>query len=239
MRRRLRSIPVSLLLAAVIGLMCPSAHAHAQPSAGQSASSPAPDLAEATVKPGAEVENNEFRHAPMVKVVGRMIHMKTEAAAQLFEDVNSGILLLAILYLILKLLPKALRNRTATLQKQLIEARSATELANERLTAVEAKLARLSGDIDAMRQQVERDILEDEERIKRSIEDEKDKIIKSAEQEIESASAAARRELKRFAVELSVERAAGRVRLTEDADRALIERFGKDLMGQFDHGGRN
>jgi F-type H+-transporting ATPase subunit b len=184
-------------------------------------------------------ETGQFRHAPVVKAVARMLHIDTESAAQISEDINSGILILAILFLLFKVVPKAIRSRTATIQKKLIEARTATEEANERLSAVEAKLARIGEDIEAIRKQTEQDTLGDERRIKQAIEDERERIVKSAEQEIESAGAAAQRELKRFAAELSIDQATRKLQLTVDSDRELVKRFGKELIGQFGKGGQN
>jgi F-type H+-transporting ATPase subunit b len=191
------------------------------------------------VKPGAEVENNEFRHARAVRAIASSLHVSTETAAQIFEDGNSAILVALILFVAIKVLRKALKERTATIQKQLIDARSATEIANERLAAVEAKLATLGKDIDAIRQQTERDILEDEKRIKQTLDEEKDRIVKAAEQEIDSAGAAAQRELKRFAAELAIDRATAGVQLNAASDKTIVARFGRDLVGQFGKGERN
>jgi F-type H+-transporting ATPase subunit b len=183
--------------------------------------------------------NDQFRHADNVQSIAKMFGLSTEATAQIFEWVNSGILIFVIVFFLGKTIPKALRNRTATIQKKLVEARQETETANERLTAVEAKLAKLGEEIEAVRQQSERDLVEDEKRIKQALEDERQRIVKSAEQEIESAGASAKRDLKRFAAELAVGNAAKRIELSADSDKALIERFGHDLAGQFGKGARN
>jgi F-type H+-transporting ATPase subunit b len=182
---------------------------------------------------------NEFRHASSVQAIARKLGLSTETTAQIFEAINSGILIFTILFFLGRVLPRAIRGRTAAIQKKLIDARQATEVANERLSAVEAKLARIGEDIDAIRQQTERDMLEDEKRIKQSLEDERQRIVKTAEQEIESAGAAAKRELKRFAAELAVEDAARRIQLSYESDKAIIERFGSDLTSQFGKGGRD
>jgi F-type H+-transporting ATPase subunit b len=182
---------------------------------------------------------NQFRHAPSVKLFARLLGISTETAAQIFEVINSGILILAILFFLAKVVPKAIRNRAANIQQKLIEAREATETASQRLSAVEAKLARIGEDIEAIRRQTDRDMVEDEKRIKQSLEDERQRIVKSAEQEIESAGAAAKRELKRFAAELAVDNAARRIQLTFESDKALVERFGQDLTSRFGKGGQN
>ena len=180
-------------------------------------------------KPETRSQDEEFRHSPKVQAMARILHIDVDTAAQIFQDLNSAILILAVLFFLFKFLPKVFRNRTATLQKQLVEARSATEEANDRLTAVEARLSKLDLDIAAIRRQSERDSQEDEQRIKRSLEDERRRIIDSAEHEIEAAGAAAQRQLKRFAAELAVDRAARGLQLTPEMDRVMIQRFGQEL----------
>ena len=49
--------------------------------------------------------------------------ISTETAAQIFEIVNSGILIFTILFFLAKVVPKAIRSRTANIQKKLVEAR--------------------------------------------------------------------------------------------------------------------
>ncbi|AXC11370.1 ATP synthase F0 sector subunit b [Acidisarcina polymorpha] len=209
------------------------------PSGNPAPGSPAADTAKGADNQEADAENGQFRHARPVKAIARTLNVSTEVAAQIFEDLNSAILILVILFFLARAVPKAIRSRTATIQKQLIDARSATEIANERLTAVETKLARLGEDIDAIRKQTDRDIVEDEKRIKQALEEERVRIVKAAEQEIESAGTAAQRELKRFAAELAIDKAAKRIQLTAETDKALVQRFGRELAGQFGKGGQN
>jgi len=210
------------------------AYAQAESGSTQSASAAAPHEQRKDSE-----ESDEFRHAPIVQSIAGALHLSVETTARLFELLNSGILIFAILFFIARALPKALRARTATIQKKLVEAREATAGANERLTAVEAKLAKIGEDIEAIRQGTERDLVEDEKRIRQSLADEQQRIVKAAEQEIESAGASAKRELKRFAAELAIEGAAKRIQLAADSDRAIIERFGGELASQFGKGGRN
>jgi len=184
-------------------------------------------------------DTSEFRHAASVQMLARLLGIGTETAARIFEVINSGILIFTILFFLVKIVPKAIRSRTANIQKKLVEAREETETANKRLSEVEAKLAKIGEDIEAIRQQTERDMVQDEKRIKQALEDERQRIVQSAEQEIESAGAAAKRELKRFAAELAVDNAAKRIQLSYDSDKALVERFGKDLTSQFGKGGQN
>lgn len=173
-----------------------------------------------------------FRHSPAVQNLARRLHMSTEVAAKGLEDLNSAILIGAILWFLFRMVPKMYRKRSETLQKQLFEARSATAEANERLAVVEERLSKLGIEIDAIREQTERDSLNDEKRILDSLEAEKKRLVSSVEQEIESASATARRDLKKYAATLAVDRAMSEIRLSADDDRALIRSFGNDLRGE-------
>ncbi len=56
--------------------------------------------------------------------------------------------------------------------------------------------------------------------------------VASTEQEIAAAGAAARRELKKFAADLSVERAVREIHLSAEDDRELIHSFGEGLRGE-------
>ena len=176
-----------------------------------------------------EHEEDQFRHSAAVQAIARYGHMDVETAAKVFEDFNSGVLILAILAFLVKVLPKAFRKRSETLQKDLVEARRASEEAGQRLSAVEARLARLDTEIEAIREQSERDSVEDEKRIKALLESERERIVASAGRDIETAQEAAQRELKRFAADLAIDRAAQSIRLSPEADRLLIRGVGENL----------
>lgn len=181
--------------------------------------------------PEGENQIDQYRHSAVVQGIGRTLHVSTETAAEIFEDINSGILLGTILIILLKLVPKMLRNRSEKLQKDLVTARLATEDANRRLGEVEARLQRLDAEIDSIRQQVEQEAVHDEKRIHAAMEQERERIIASAEQEITAAQAAAQRDLKKFAADLAIDHAMRKVQLSTDTDRALVREFGKNLNG--------
>jgi F-type H+-transporting ATPase subunit b len=186
----------------------------------------------------------QYRHSSTVQALGHLLGVPVEQAAMLFEDFNSGVLILAIAYGLFKFLPGAFKARREKIVRDLADARSATELANERLKAVEARLAKLDSEIEAIRQHAAHDSEGDQKRIEASLEEERARIIRSAEQEIASAQAAAQRELKRFAASLAVDRAISRVELSAADDRLLIEEFTASLgsklhSGDFSKRGQN
>jgi F-type H+-transporting ATPase subunit b len=179
-----------------------------------------------------ESEHDQMRHSSMVKMIGNMLHMQPEQAAKTFEWINFLILAAAIGYGLAKALPKAFRNRTSGIAKNLIEARTATESANIRLAQVEERLSRLDSEIAAIRSQSEEDAKHDEARIRAAAEEDKQKVIAAAEQEIAAATAQAQREIRRFAAEMVIEQATQRLQITADLDRQLIEEFAGKLVSE-------
>jgi F-type H+-transporting ATPase subunit b len=231
MPRFLNRALLAVLLAAA---PMPALHAQQAPAA---APTPAEQARAAAAKsehmdaPETNSETEQYRHSALVQSIARMLGLKTETAAQIFEDLNSALLILVILYFVFKMLPGIFRRRSESLRKDLSLARVATEDANRRLAEVEARLSRLDSEIDAIRLQAERDSAEDEKRILAALEAERERIVASAEQEIGAAQAAAQRELKKFAADLAVDSAMQRIQLSSDTDRALVREFGKGLTG--------
>ncbi|MGB8260615.1 MAG: ATP synthase F0 subunit B [Terracidiphilus sp.] len=198
-------------------------------TAAPAASAPAASAPEAQ-KPEApktqEEQNNVFRtEGPMVKAASKALHLSKETTASLFEVINFLIVVLAIGIPLARLMPKVFRKRSEMVRSSLETARKATEDANTRLSAIEAKLTGLDSEIAQMRTQMETDSAGDEARIKSSIEEEGTRIVSSAEQEIAQAAAHARRELRQFAAGLAIEQAAQQLALTAETDQALIDEF--------------
>jgi F-type H+-transporting ATPase subunit b len=182
-------------------------------------------------------ENDEYRHSTAVQKLGSMIGLNTEQAATAFTVFNFVILAIGVGFLMLKTLPRVFRDRSSRIQKQLVDARTATEEASARLNSVEARLARLDDQIAGMRSQAEADSAKEEQRLRANVEEEKSKILAAAEAEIQSATAAARRDIQQFAAGLAIEQAARKLVVTAETDRLLIENFARQLTG--DSGGQN
>jgi F-type H+-transporting ATPase subunit b len=173
----------------------------------------------------------QYTHSAVVQTVARWMHVSTDTAAWVFEGFNSGVIVLVIVWLLWKALPKLFRSRSERLAKQLEEARLATEQANRLLAEVEARLSRLDSEVEAMRATMERDTGEEEKRILAAMEAERQRIIASAEQEIAAAQAGAQRDLKKFAADLAIDNAMRRIQLSAETDRALVKEFGEGMGG--------
>ena len=239
MTNRIRTISLSLLL---IGAMFSSLPVlHAQESAQAKQADGGERATPAGVSPAANAEekdeNEAYRHSKMVQTLGHMLGMSTETAATTFEILNFAILAIAIGGAAIKVLPKTFRDRTSSIQKDLTDARSATEEASVRLNSVEERLARLDGQIAEMKANAEKDAVAEEKRFKAAAEEEKNKILAAAEQEIASASQHAQRQLQQYAAGLAIDQAAKRLVITAETDRLLIKNFA-DRLGS-GKGGEN
>jgi F-type H+-transporting ATPase subunit b len=190
-------------------------------------------------EPEREEGDDVYRHSASVRMLAKWLHLDKETAARLFEYLNFGILAGAVLFALWKYLPKTFRANREEIQQKLTEARTATEEARERLSAIEQRLSRLDEEIAGIASQAEKDSVEDEKRIRASIEAERQRITEAVTRDIAAASSAAQRELKRFAAGLAVDRAAQRMALTENEDRALIQEFSQTLTQQARNGGKN
>ncbi len=236
-----RSLKLACVTMFGMMLVAPAAHAQIPPPATASNSvasgnTSEPEANSAQKREEAEGGTEAFRKSPSVIKLGGMLGMKPATASSAFEWLNFAILAGAILYALGKALPKYFNGRTATIQKNIVEARVATEEANLRLAGVEARLSKLDGEIAAIKAESEREAAAEAERVKTQMEQEKQRILQAAEQEISAASAQAGRNLRAYAAEIAVDRAAQRLEISADDDRALIQSFAARLTAA---GGKN
>jgi len=224
---------VLLCLASALGLSARALQAAPNSGAAAKSAQPATDATEQ------ESGDNVYRHSASIKLLASWLHLDKEAAARLFEYLNFAIVAGAILFALMKYLPKTFRANREDIQHRLVDARTATEQANERLAAIEQRLSRLGEEIAAIGKQAEKDSFEDEARIKASLGTERQRIIEAVTRDIAAASGAAQRDLKRFAAGLAVDRAAQRIALTDDDDRALVQEFSQSLGKQARNGDKN
>jgi F-type H+-transporting ATPase subunit b len=176
-------------------------------------------------------ETAQYRHSPSVQWLAKLLNLDVETAAKIFEYINFAVILLAVGIPLGKMLPAAMKKRTAKLNADLEVAQAMTFDANERLKQVEAKLAGLDAEISAIRKQVEEEMRDDEVRGKALLEEETARIVAAAEQEIVVAAAQAQRGLKQFAADLAVDRAMSQLTLNAETDRALFAEFALDVAG--------
>ncbi|MCU1321752.1 MAG: H+transporting two-sector ATPase subunit [Acidobacteriaceae bacterium] len=234
----------SLLAALVLlaGLMMPMSSAHAQSSEAPAAAArqtSTPESASPEANKAEKDENDAYLHSPSVKAIGAKLGMSTEQAATAFQVANFAVLAVLVGWFLIKTLPGVFRDRNTTIQKDLVDARTATEEASVRLNSVEERLSKLDGQIAAMRTQAENDAASEEQRIKASVEDETKKIMASAEQEIAAATTHAQRQIQQYAAELAIDQAAKKLVVSAETDRLLVQSFARRLAGDDSKEGQN
>ena len=230
--RKLGFRKIGLLLAAAM-LLSAFAVAHSsqsQPGNGSeaqvSADQTKPDQSK---EPAAEDETTPFKHSASVKLLAKITGLSLDSAYWLAVVLNFAIVAGVIVWFSKKNLPAMFRSRTATIQKSLEEARTASADANRRLAEIESRLKHLGEEIGQMQATAETSASAEEERIKAASEQDARRIVESAQQEIAAAARAARRELTAHAADLAVTLASKQIRVDASTDQALVRRFAKDL----------
>ncbi len=184
-------------------------------------------------------ENKKYKESPSVRKIGSLVGLSPEESAVAFEVANFIVLAALIGLLLAKTLPKTFRDRNSAIQKNLADARSATEEAQIRLSGVEARLAKLDDEIAALRAQADKASAIEEQRIQASLAEETEKILAAAEQEIEAATTHAQRQLQQYAAELAIEQAARKLVISAETDRLLIQNFARRLGADDSKEGQN
>ena len=235
--RRARKLFPGLLLALVLAVpfipLAPRVMAQSAAPVASSSEQASTQPAEKNQQAEQSEDGTEaFRHSPAVKMIGHWFGLNIDQAATVFWVFNFVVLAVLVVGGLAKFMPKVFRGRTSAIQKNLQEARAATESANARLAGVEERLKNLDEQIAAMRAQAEKDAAGDEQRIKASIEEEKQKILDAAEQEITSATASARKQLQRYAADMAIEQAARKLVISAETDRLLVQEFARRVSGE-------
>ena len=234
MRSLLSSFVVLALLLAA--LVCVAAPVFAQNSSSAGTASVSEENSPPNAKTPAEnTANNsedetaQFKHSPSVRFLAKITGLSVDGAYWLAVLLNFAIVVVVIAWASKKNLPAVFRNRTASIQKSIEEARRASEDANRRLSEVEARLGRLDQEIAEMRATSEKEAAAEEERIKAASAEDARRMVESAEQEIASATKAAKRDLTAYAADLAVSLAAKQIQVDQPTDQALVRNFGQQL----------
>ncbi len=172
-----------------------------------------------------------FKFSPMVQRLAKLLGVSVEVAYWISVILNFAVIAGAIVLVMRAKMPGAFAARTASIQKQMAEARQASEEAGRRLGEIEGRLARLDSEIAGLRSQAEAEGKAEEERLRAAAEEERQKIVHGAEQEIAAAARLARTDLKSYAAELAVALAEKRIKVDPASDRELVRSF-VDKLGE-------
>lgn len=214
-----------VLAASIANAQAPeSSSAHSEPVVGKNS-----ELAKESRVAAGEDEQAQVKHSSSVQWVAKITGLSLDHAYWLCVLLNFAVIAGAIFYFSKKNLPSVFRNRTATIQKAMQEARQASEEANRRLAEIENRLSRLGAEIAGMTAAAEKEAAAEELRIKAAAEEDARKIVESAEQEIAAAAKLARRELTTYAANLAVSLAARQIKVDTATDQALVRGFANEL----------
>jgi len=165
---------------------------------------------------------------------GRVFHLGHDTSYLVSLLLNFVTIVLLFYFLFRAKIPAMFRDRTNSIQAAIRDARAASAEATERLKGVEARLAKLDGEVAGIRAEAEKQAALEEERIRAAAEEDKRRIVESAKMEIDAAARNARRDLKSYASGLAVDIAGKRIKVDESADRVLVREF-VDQIGKDGH----
>jgi F-type H+-transporting ATPase subunit b len=180
---------------------------------------------------GEEGDTEQFKSSPAVVFLARITGLNLRHAYWLAVLLNFLVIAAVLVWASRKYLPGLFRDRTASIQRAIEEARRASADANRRLAEIESRLARLGDEIADMKATADKELAAEEARIKAAAEEDARKIVESAQQEIAAAAKAARRDLTSYAADLAVALAKKQIHVDSGTDATLVRSFSERLAG--------
>jgi F-type H+-transporting ATPase subunit b len=144
------------------------------------------------------------------------------------------LLFVGLMYFLLgRPLGEAFRARQEGIRRDLLRAEEERNAAVAKLEEVEGRLARLDAEVEAIREQAQREAADERARIERETEEEIRKIREQARREIESTAKSARAELRAYTAEQSVRLAEELIRreIRPEDDAHLVGEYVEELGG--------
>jgi F-type H+-transporting ATPase subunit b len=185
---------------------------------------------------GAEEEDHaNLKHAAPVQWLGRKLGLNVHQAHMLALSLNFAIIVAIVLWAACKFVPGMLRNRNASIQKALEEARAASQEANRRLAEIENRLRQLDVEIGQMQANAEKEAAAEEGRLQKAAEEDMRKVVLAAEQEIDTAAKLARRELSAHTASLAIALARQQINVDSNTDQVLVRTFASHLSSPASH----
>jgi F-type H+-transporting ATPase subunit b len=160
-------------------------------------------------------------------------HGEVEEVSPLWAWLNFALLAGGLTWIFRKNALPYFAARAVGIRKGMLEADDERAQAERRIAAVEARLAHLQADVQALRSEAMAEEKAEHERARRDTAAELEKIRRHAGQEIDAAAKTARMELKRHSAALAMELAQQKVRARMNAatQDALFRGFVQKLTG--------
>jgi F-type H+-transporting ATPase subunit b len=176
-----------------------------------------------------EEENAKLKHAAPVQWLARITGLSVHQAHLLALSLNFAIIAAIVFWAARKFVPGMLRDRSASIQRALEEARAASQDANRRLAEIENRLRQLDVEIGRMQAAAEKEGDAEEVRIQQAAEEDVRKVVLAAEQEIAAAAKQARRELTSHTAGLAITLARQQINVDANTDQVLVRDFAGNL----------
>jgi F-type H+-transporting ATPase subunit b len=147
------------------------------------------------------------------------------------KTVNFAILVGVLVYFLKTPLTEYLSSRIVKVRQDLVTAAETRETATRQLSDIQAKLAALPAELEALKKRGSEEIAAERVRIQQAAEAERQRLLEHTRREIEMRLRIARRELVEHAATLAVAIASERIRksITPDDQSRLIERYTSQL----------
>jgi len=144
---------------------------------------------------------------------------------ELWKFINLGVFVGAAIYVLRRPIATALAARGESIRNEIKQAEEEKRAAEEKLAEVDAQLVHLDADVQAVRQQAEKEATQERERLAAAAQNEIEKLKSQADRELETTRKVAKKELRQFLAQRSLELAKATVvsRLNPDEDVRLIK----------------
>jgi F-type H+-transporting ATPase subunit b len=174
-------------------------------------------------------EYSNLKHASVIRWMAAKTGMSVHQAHMTALLINFAVIIAVVVWAARKVVPGMLRERSASIQRALEEARTASQEANRRLADIETRLRQLDVEIGQMQASAEKEADAEEIRIQKAAEEDIRKVVLAAEQEIAAAAKQARRELATHTAGLAIALARKQINVDSATDQMLVRSFATTL----------
>lgn len=182
-----------------------------------------------------EEEHADLKHAAPIRWLSRKTGLSVHRTHLLLISLNFAIIVVIVFWAVRKFVPGVMRNRSASIERALEEARAASQDANRRLADIENRLRQLDVEIGHMQAAAEKEGDAEDVRIKQAAEEDIRKVVAAAEQEIATAAKQARRELTTHTAGLAIALARQQINVDSNTDQVLVRTFAAKLASPAAH----
>ncbi len=152
-------------------------------------------------------------------------------SAVIAKAVNFSILAGALVYFLRVPMMGYLNGRIGKVREDLVTAAETRDAATRQLAAIDAKLAALPAELEALKKRGAEDLAAERVRIEQEAQAERQRLLEHTQREIEMRLRVAKRELLVVAANLAVNVASERIRtsITPDDQARLVDRYASQL----------